>query len=176
MANTPLTQLVLYHRNYWYSVKGLKGKVPTLGICVINVHPTRQEEIPTYHDGVVNRNNDITFSDRSHREEAALLLISDYIDLIRELIKIAKDNGIKESEINALLNRWTKYQCQLMRPRQYKEILEGNYDIGEIIRIERKNDEHTISDKTFDFSYGTVIRLLADGYEYTLKMISKRGR
>jgi NTE family protein len=140
MANTPLTQLVLYHRNYWYSVKGLKGKVPTLGICVINVHPTRQEEIPTYHDGVVNRNNDITFSDRSHREEEALLLISDYIDLIRELIKIAKDNGIKESEINALLNRWTKYQCQLMRPRQYKEILEGNYDIGEIIRIERKND------------------------------------
>ena len=62
-----------------------------------------------------------------------------------------------------------------MRPRQYKEILEGNYDIGEIIRIERKNDEHTISDKTFDFSYGTVIHLLANGYEDTLKMISKRG-
>jgi NTE family protein len=62
-----------------------------------------------------------------------------------------------------------------MRPRQYKEILEGNYDIGEIIRIERKNDD-TISDKTFDFSYGTVIRLLANGYEDTLKMISKRGR
>jgi hypothetical protein len=62
-----------------------------------------------------------------------------------------------------------------MRPRQYKEILEGNYDIREIIRIERKNDEHTISDKTFDFSYGKVIRLLANGYEDTLKMISKRG-
>ena len=63
-----------------------------------------------------------------------------------------------------------------MRPRQYKEILEGNYNIAEIIRIERKNDEHTISDKTFDFSYGTVIRLLENGYEDTLKMISKRGR
>jgi hypothetical protein len=61
-----------------------------------------------------------------------------------------------------------------LRPRQYKEILEGNYDLGEIIRIERKNDEHTISDKTFDFSYGTVIGLLANGHEDTLKMISKR--
>ena len=40
--------------------------------------------------------------------------------------------------------------------RQNKDIVEGRYDIGEIIRIERKNDEHTISDKTFDFSYGKL--------------------
>ncbi len=155
--------------------EGLKDKVPTLGICVVNVHPTKQEEIPTDYDGVLNRNIDITFSDRSHREEEALLLISDYVDLITEFIKMVKDRGIKESEeISTLLDCRTKYHGQSMRPRQYKEILEGNYDIGEIIRIERKNDEHTISDKTFDFSYGTVIRLLANSYEDTLKMINKR--
>ena len=62
-----------------------------------------------------------------------------------------------------------------MRPRNYKQILEGSFDIGEIIRIERKNDEHTISDKTFDFSYGTITRLLENGYEDTIKIISKRG-
>lgn len=175
MANTPLTQLVLYHRNYWYREKGLKNKVPTLGICVVNVHPTSQEQIPTDHDGVVNRNNDIIFSDRSHREEDALLLMSDYVDLIGDLIKIAKDNGIEESVINGLLNRWTKYHGHSRRPRQYKDIVEGKYDIGEIVRIERKNDEHTISDKTFDFSYGTVTRLLSNGYEDTLKIISNRS-
>jgi NTE family protein len=175
MANTPLTQLVLYHRNYWYYVKGLKDKAPTLCICVVNVHPTKQEEIPTDHDGVVNRNIDITFSDRSQREEEALLLISDYIDLIKELIKTARVSGIKDSVINELLNRRTQYHGHLMRPRQYKEILEGNYDIGEIIRIERKNDEHSISDKTFDFSYGTVTRLLANGYEDAMKTICNRG-
>ena len=45
MANTPLSQLVLLHRRYWHLQRGLKDKVPTLGVCVINVHPTRQEEI-----------------------------------------------------------------------------------------------------------------------------------
>ena len=139
------------------------------------MHPTSQEQIPADHDGVVNRNNDIIFSDRSHREEEALLLMSDYVDLIGDLIKIAKDKGIEESVINGLLNRRTKYHGHSMRPRQYKDIVEGRYDIGEIIRIERKNDEHTISDKTFDFSYGTVIRMLSSGYEDTLKIISNRS-
>jgi NTE family protein len=55
------------------------------------VHPTRQEDIPTDHDGVLNRNNDIAYSDRSHKEEEILLLLlSEYVELVRELIKIAK--------------------------------------------------------------------------------------
>jgi hypothetical protein len=87
MSNTPLSQLVLMHRNFWYQLKGVKEKIPTLDICVVNVHPSRQLQIPIDHDGVVNRNNDITFSDRSHRDEEVLLLISDYVDLVRDLIK-----------------------------------------------------------------------------------------
>ena len=66
---------------------------------MVNIHPTRQEEIPTDHDGIVNRNNDITFSDRSHREEEALLLISDYIDLIRKLIKMQKTTELKKARL-----------------------------------------------------------------------------
>ena len=42
----------------------------------------------------------------------------------------------------------------------------------DIIRIERTNDENTISDKTFDFSYGTIMQLLKDGYEDTMNDIS----
>lgn len=171
MTNTPLTQLVLHHRNYWYQVRGLKDKAPTLGICVVNVHPTRQPELPTDHDGIVNRNNDITFSDRSQREEEVLLLISDYVDLVWDLIKIAKENGVKDDVINELLNHQTKYHGHSLRPRQYRQIVEGRYDIGEITRIERKNDEHTISDKTFDFSSGTIAYLLANGYEDTINVI-----
>jgi NTE family protein len=171
LTNTPLTQLVILHRDYWYKIRGLKDKVPTLGVGVINVHPTRQTEIPTDHDGVVNRNNDITFSDRSHRDEEVLLLVSDYIDLARDLIRIAKENGIKDKVITDLLNQRTKYHGLSWRPRLNKEIIEGRFDIEEIIRIERKNDEHNISDKTFDFSSGTVAQLLKDGYEDTMNYI-----
>ena len=84
-----LTQLVRLHRLYWLKVKGLRDTVPKL----VNVHPIKQDTIPWDHDGVINRNNDITFSDRTQREQEALLLVSDYVDLARKLIKIAKDHG-----------------------------------------------------------------------------------
>jgi NTE family protein len=171
LTNTPLTQLVILHRDYWYKIRGLKDKVPTLSVGVINVHPTRQTQIPTDHDGVVDRKNDITFSDRSHRDEEVLLLVSDYIDLVRDLIRIAKENGAKDKVITDLLNQRTKYHGLSSAPRLNKEIVEGRFDIDHIIRIERKNDEHTISDKTFDFSSGTITQLLKDGYADTMNFI-----
>ena len=36
-----------------------------------------------------------------------------------------------------------------MKPRKYSDILVGQFEIGKIIRVNRKNDEHTISDKIF---------------------------
>jgi NTE family protein len=174
LTNTPLTQLVILHRDYWYKIRGLKDKVPTLSVGVINVHPTRQAQIPTDHDGVVDRKNDIAFSDRSHKDEEVLLLVSDYIDLVRDLIRIAKENGVKDKAITNLLNKRTKYHGLSWRPRLNKEIVEGRFDIEEIIRIERKNDEHTISDKTFDFSSGTIMQLLKDGYADTMNFIHSK--
>ena len=171
LTNTPLAELVVLHRDYWYKIRGLKDKVPTLTVAVINVHPTSQTEIPTDHDGVVNRNNDIIFSDRSHRDEEVLLLVSDYIDLVRDVIRIAKENGVKDKVINDLLIERTKYHGLSWRPRLKKAMIEGRFDIDHIIRIERKNDEHTISDKTFDFSYGTIMQLLKDGYGDTMNFI-----
>jgi predicted acylesterase/phospholipase RssA len=172
LTNTPLTQLVVLHREYWYRIKGLKDKVPTLNVSVINVHPTRQEEIPTDHDGAVNRNSDITFSDRSHKDEEVLLLVSDYVDLARDLIRIAKEAGAGEKVLTDLLNQRTKYHGISWRPRLNREIIEGRFDIERIIRIERKNDENTISDKTFDFSSETIRRLLQEGYEDALSHIA----
>ena len=78
-----------------------------MDIGIVNVHPVRQDTIPWHHDGVINRNNDITFSDRTEREQQALLLVSDYVDLARKLTKIAKDHGAKENIINDLLNSKT---------------------------------------------------------------------
>jgi NTE family protein len=152
------------HRNYWYRVRGLKDTVPRLGICVINLHPKRQAEIPADRDGVVNRNSDITFSDRTDHEESTLLLTSDFIDLIRSLIKIAENHGVKEDIINKLLNQKTKFYGEVAKARSFRDILEGRFQIDEVIRVDRKNDEHTISNKTFDFSSGTIKSLIERGY------------
>ena len=116
MSNTPLTQLVRLHRLYWLKVKGLRDTVPKLEIGIVNVHPVKEDTIPWNHDGVINRNNDISFTDRTQREQEALLLISDYVDLARELIKIAKNHGAKDDIINNLLNSKTMNHGLAMIP------------------------------------------------------------
>ena len=175
LANTPLSQLVLHHRNYWYKIRGIKDKVPNLTIGVVNVHPSQQREIPRDHDGVLSRNGDISFSDRSLREEEALLLISDYVDLVSELIRVATEAGAKDEVITRLLNQRTRYHGLNMPPRVYKEIVEGRFEINEVIRLERKNDENTISDKTFDFSSGTITELMKQGFEDCEDVLNKRN-
>lgn len=170
MSNTPLTQVVLLHRRYWLNRKGFRHTVPRLNIGIVNVHPTKQDAIPFDRDGVVNRNNDITFSDRTFRDQEALLLISDYIDLARELIEIAKDHGVKDDVINNLLDKKTINHGLASRPRKYSDILGGQCEIGKIIRVNRKNDPYTISNKIFDFSSKTINQLRESGYSNTLDL------
>jgi len=61
-----------------------------------------------------------------------------------------------------------------MKPRAYKDIVEGRPDINEVVRLERKNNEHTISNKVFDFSSGTVTELIKEGYEDAMNLIKIR--
>jgi NTE family protein len=165
LSNTPLTQVMLLHRNYWFRVKGLADSVPDLEVAVVNVHPGKEEIIPRDHDGVVNRNSDITFSDKTSNDEESLLLVSDYVDLARELIKIAKDNGVKDEIIDDLLDKRTMYHGRVLRPRTFRDILAGMFYIDRMMRINRKNDENTISNKIFDFSHKTIKHLIESGYK-----------
>ena len=164
LSNTPLLQLVLLHRQYWYRIRGLNDSVPRLGIYIVNLHPKKQAEIPNDRDGVINRNNDIIYSDRILQEEAMLLLASDYIDLVRALIKMVKDYGAKDDIIDNLLNQKTRYHGEFVKAKRFLDVIEGRFQIDEIININRKNDEHTISNKSYDFSVGTIKLLLELGY------------
>jgi NTE family protein len=146
----------------------LKDTVPRLGICVINLHPKKQSEIPMDRDGVINRNNDITFSDRVYQEEAMLLLISDYVDMVRSLIKVAEEEGVKKTIIKNLLDQKTRFHGKFIKPGRFLDILEGRFQIDDIIQVNRKNDEHTISNKIFDFSVETIQLLLKQGYNDAL--------
>ena len=170
MSNTPLTQLVILHRLYWLKVKGLRDTVPKLGIGIVNVHPVEQETIPWDHDGVINRSNDITYSDRTSREQQALLLVSDYVDLARELIKIAKEAGAKDDVINNLLNQNSMNHGMTIKPRKYSDMLVGQFEIDKVVRINRKNDENTISNKIYDFSLRTITHLKESGYKNTMDL------
>src|SRR5438094_10223019 len=75
LANTPLRQTILAHRDYWLRVRKLEDKVPRLKFAIINLHPTKQEYLPSDSDGVVDRKNDIIDPDGTEFDEFIAFLI-----------------------------------------------------------------------------------------------------
>jgi NTE family protein len=174
LANTPLRQTVIAHKDYWYRVRKMDDNLPALTIGIINLHPLKQEYVPYDYDGVVDRKNDIMYHDRTEFDEYVAVLVSDFQKLVSSLVKLAKDNGISEKSLQTILQK--KIQTvnpTISRYLQNNDLLKARVDINFIIRLERKNDKHTISNKTFDFSETTIRQLAYDGYEET-KLQMKR--
>ena len=173
-TNTPLRQTVIAHRDYWYMVRKMDDNLPALTVGIINLHPLKQEYVPYDYDGVVDRKNDIMYHDRTEFDEYVAVLVSDFQKLASSLVKLAKDNGINEKSLQTILQK----KIQTVNPAtsrylQNNDLLKARVDINFIIRLERKNDKHTISNKTFDFSETTIRQLACDGYEET-KLQMKR--
>jgi NTE family protein len=87
---------------------------------------------------------------------------------VRALIKVAEDYGVKEDIIKNLLNQKTRYHGKYIKLGRFLDIVEGRFQIDDIIQVNRKNDEHTISNKIFDFSVETIKLLFKLGYNDAL--------
>ena len=168
LANTPLRQTVIAHREYWYRVRKLEDNIPRLRYGIINLHPAKQDYLPSDYDGVVDRKNDIIFHDRTQFDENIAVLVSDYIRLAKSLIKLAEENGVNKEAIRKILKEETK-SVYLATGKHWRigDLLKANVDVDFVVRLERKNDSHTISNKTFDFSKTTIQQLIQDGYRET---------
>jgi NTE family protein len=164
IANTPLREAVLEHRRYWHYVR--KSEVPLLRAFIINVHPIKQEYLPANYDGVVDRKNDLTYHDRTLFDERMTIMITDYVSIIKSLIKLAKDNKIRDTLVeNVLQQQALTRNFMTGKHFTYGDLIENMVSVDLVVRIERKNDVHTIANKTFDFSSPTIQRLIEDGYK-----------
>ena len=54
-----------------------------------------------------------------------------------------------------------------------EDLIKANVDVDFVVRLERKNDSHTISNKTFDFSKTTIQQLIQDGYQETKEQMKE---
>ena len=176
LVNTPLMQVILSQRQYWYFGKGVKCSMPKLTIFQVNLHPTRITEIPLDHDGVKNRTSDIIFGDRTKNDETILLILQAYQNLANKLIETAKNHGVKGDIIDEILDQPLPHQERFVAVKgtKYRDIVEGSLNIGEIVRVEREHDEYSISNKMFDFTSNTIKSLMEDGYDDTVKFIESR--
>jgi predicted acylesterase/phospholipase RssA len=174
LANTPLMQVIMAQRQYWYFGKKVKDAVPKLNVLQINLHPAKVKDVPSDHDGTVNRYSDISFGDRSKSDESVLLIYQEYSHLVKDFIQLAKNNGATQKMIDDILDRpiTTQERLEGARATTYRDAVEGAFNIGEIIRIQRKHDEYSISNKIFDFSSTTIKHLLNAGYDDAIEYIN----
>jgi hypothetical protein len=73
--------------------------------------------------------------------------------------EVAKDLKEKFEEIITSKQRTLSRDNQ---PRYFYDLIGKRFDIMDILKIQRKDDEHTISDKIFDFSFYTVSNLIKE--------------
>jgi hypothetical protein len=168
IANTPLREAVIEHRRYWDSVR--KSEVPPLRVFIVNVHPIKQDSLPADYEALVDRKNDLTYHDRTLFDERMAIMMTDYVNIANDLIKLAEENNIKRSLIDNILEKQADTRnFSTGKHLKFADLIEHMVSVEQVIRIERKNDTHTLSNKTFDFSGTTIRNLIRDGYEETLE-------
>ena len=168
IANTPLKEAVIEHRRYWVSVR--KSEVPPLRVFIVNVHPIKQDSLPADYDALVDRKNDLTFNDRTLFDERMAIIITDYVNIVNSLIKLAEDNKVKKALVDKILEQQAETRnFSTGKHLKNVDLIEHMVSVEQVIRIERQNDVHTIANKTFDFSRATIRQLMRDGYEETLE-------
>jgi predicted acylesterase/phospholipase RssA len=167
LANTPLLQVITAHRQYWYYTRKVKDAIPKLNIVLIGLHPAQVEDVPWDRDGVLNRNSDIVYGDRTKHDETIALVISEYVDFAKKMIKAARDHGVSQKVIDDILDEPIASQERLVGVKAvtYRDGIEGMVNIGNVIRFQRKHDNHSISNKIYDFSSNTIKLLEQNGYD-----------
>ena len=175
LANTPLRQTVIAHKYYWQRVRKIEDNIPRLKFGIINLHPLKQEYLPADYDGVIDRKNDIIYHDRTEFDENVALLISDFATLAQALVKLAEESGASKEALQKILHEKTKGVFFITRKQgRYEDLLKAKVDVDFVARLERKNDGHTISNKTFDFTKNTIRQLIQDGYEETREQMKNK--
>lgn len=174
LSNTPFRELLQAHRDYWKRAVGEdKDEIPDLDVYIINVHPSKQDEVPTDLDGVRDRINDIIFSDRnSHYDEMVADLVTDYTELIDRLKELAKSHftnrdesdAIFQNEFENLLNSTeAKSKGDRGEHIKYKDLLKGRFKLTKVTRIEPESYKDSIFGKGGDFTSKTIMSLIEKG-------------
>ena len=143
--------------------------VPDLDVYIVDVWPTIEETVPWDHDAVLDRKEDLLLNDKTDYDEKTANIVSDYIGLVKKFIDLAKRHKIEKEEIDKILSETTKRSRHRNgHDRQYRDLINGRFDVN-VIRIEREqNVELDISNKMLDYSADTIRQLMQDGYDDTM--------
>jgi NTE family protein len=183
-SNTPLRELIQAHKDYWLDVKG-EGKdnapIPDLEVYIVDVWPTREQNIPWDHDGALDRKEDLLLNDKTDYDEKVANIVSDYVKFVSKMRDLAVEavGGIVDTnkkkmlqtKLESILKTNAKSSHRNGDPRIYQDLIKGRFDIN-VKRIERKsNSDNDVSTKLFDYSADTIKQLISDGYDDAIRQL-----
>ncbi len=195
LSNTPLRELLQKHKDFWtsyfkaneidydktgedeseiYQNQSLgrssgRPKIPDLEVFIVNLYPaleTKDDPIPKDRDKIEDRMNDIRFHDRSKYEEKVAHLVTDYVDLTRRLIRLAKETGkVSDKQLKDLLEITGESTTRdVKKRRNFLGLVEDKFMV-KVYRIDREDDKDTIFGKASDFTPTTLEILYQEGVE-----------
>jgi NTE family protein len=200
LSNSPLREVISAHKLFWEShretklediktsswnefSRGNRFDIPNLQVYIVDLWPSKEEEIPNDHDKVLDRKNDITYQNKTDYDQKVAVFVSDYIDLVEKIGDIAVEaiNSIDDDKKNTLTSRLddlliepAKSKQRNGKTRRYQDLIKGRFDLDTAFHLERKDDPDTISNKWFDLSITTITKLIEDGRVQTLMKLYEK--
>jgi predicted acylesterase/phospholipase RssA len=160
-------------------------KIPDLKLYIINLHPSKEgidnNDISIEdndYDMIRDRENDIRFHDKTEYDQKVATMVTDYMNCIDKIgglaIKAIKEtNNSKELEeqFNKILEEKGLSTNRKGERRRYQDLIKNRFNLEVEFKIERRDDNDTISNKVFDFSSNTISRLINEGIHDTLTQL-----
>jgi len=172
-SNTPLRELIQAHTDYWRDKK--EHGIPDLEVYIADLWPSELQQQPVSFDNdfVNSRNFDITFGDRTDYDEKVANMVSDYVDVAKQLRGLARRKGASEDEIDEILETNTRSKSRKgHEARKYKNLLDDRFKLLKVVRIDRKDIGNEVVDKIFDYTLNTIEKLIKEGYHDTLVQLA----
>jgi NTE family protein len=183
LSNTPLRELLTAHKTYWmeYLREGRKSskreeggtgggdevmitQTPELEVYIVNLHPLTPKDIPKDKDLIDDRESDIFFHDRTTYDEQVAYAFTDFVNMTRDLIELARSNGLSR-KVDEILEKKAK---TIARVGEYKfttnrDLFLGKPRISKVWRIDRLESADATFGKVTDFTPSTIRKLIQAG-------------
>jgi NTE family protein len=180
LSNTPLRELLTAHKTYWMEYLrrnrsnirrgGERGddmmitQTPELEVYIVNLHPLTPKDIPRDRDLIDDREADIFFHDRTTYDEQVAYAFTDFVNMIRDLVELARSNGLSE-KVDEILDKEAKTIARVGEYRftTNRDLFLGKPRISKVWRIDRLESDDATFGKVTDFTPSTIKKLIEAG-------------
>jgi NTE family protein len=180
LSNTPLRELLTAHRTYWMEYLrrdqsnrwrgGGRGddmmitQTPELEVYIVNLHPLTPKDIPKDKDLIDDREADIFFHDRTTYDEQVAYAFTDFVNMTRDLVELARSNGLSK-KVDEILDKNAKTIARIGEHRfiTNRDLFLGKPRISKVWRIDRLESADATFGKVTDFTPSTIKKLIEAG-------------